>query len=58
MPWLPLSMAHSNTNAIKAYVFEEESITFMCFLYCLLRVSDLVRLLLSGEVCEYLILVL
>jgi hypothetical protein len=58
MPKLPLSMAHSNTNAFKAYVFEEESITFMCFLYCLLRVSDLVRLLLSGEVCEYLILVL
>jgi len=50
-------MARSNTNAYtKAYVFEEESIIFMYFMSCYMWLFDLVRLLLSGEVCEYLIL--
>jgi hypothetical protein len=56
MPKLPLSVAHSNTNAFQAHVFEEESIIFMYFKSRCMRLSDLVRLLLSGEVCEYLIL--
>lgn len=56
MPKLPLSVARSNTNACtEAYVFEEESIIFMYFMSCCMWLFDLVRLLLSGEVCEYLI---
>ena len=52
-------MARSNTNAYsKAYVFEEDTISFMFFMSSHMRLFDLVWLLLSGEVCEYLILLI
>jgi hypothetical protein len=52
-------MARSNTNACaKAYVFKEDTISFMFFMSCHMWFFDLVWLLFSGEVCEYLILIL